>query len=327
MGRSDEATEWTNNVSPDSVVKDLKQCDHKAEVVRSNDALRAQAVPTEAQAHTGAPLAEYLKENQKLFEVDPEPAVDIYKRMHMHVKYSQEKPTARFAVLEDENDDGSSCWALSSAAAISDRLCIATNGAVQVEISGDDILSCCEDCDNDGNGRYFFNLIEFLDCIVKDSCRPYQIPPCGYNTYEAYYNCHAMYKGTPACVKECQPGYDKNYTTDKYYGIASYMLPNSVTAIQRDIMKYGSVVAIYTVYQDFYHYKGGIYMHTAGNATGAHAVKIVGWGQEYNVPYWIIANSWGYDWGENGFFRMILGINDCGIEERVAGVLIGNGKK
>ncbi|PIO61141.1 hypothetical protein TELCIR_17344, partial [Teladorsagia circumcincta] len=43
--------------------------------------------------------------------------------------------------------------------------------------------------------------------------------------------------------------------------------------------------------------------HTSGKVTGGHAVKIIGWGEEKTgnetIPYWIIANSWHNDWGEN----------------------------
>ncbi|PIO52832.1 hypothetical protein TELCIR_25855, partial [Teladorsagia circumcincta] len=66
--------------------------------------------------------------------------------------------------------------------------------------------------------------------------------------------------------------------------------------------------------------------HTAGIRKGAHAVKIIGWGEEKTgnetIPYWIIANSWHNDWGENGFFRMIRGINECAIEMYVAAGLV-----
>ncbi|PIO71834.1 papain family cysteine protease [Teladorsagia circumcincta] len=82
-------------------------------------------------------------------------------------------------------------------------------------------------------------------------------------------------------------------------------------------MKNGPVVAGFLVYEDFAHYKSGIYKHTAGRITGGHAVKLIGWGKENGTPYWLIANSWHDDWGEKGFYRMIRGINNCRIEEMV----------
>ncbi|KIH63214.1 hypothetical protein ANCDUO_06489 [Ancylostoma duodenale] len=51
--------------------------------------------------------------------------------------------------------------------------------------------------------------------------------------------------------------------------------------------------------------------------TGAHAVKIIGWGKENDVPYWLVANSWNTDWGENGYFRILRGENHCNIEKAV----------
>ena len=45
-----------------------------------------------------------------------------------------------------------------------------------------------------------------------------------------------------------------------------------------------------------------------------HAVLLVGWGQEGGVPYWSVKNSWGEDWGENGYFRIIRGRDELSIE-------------
>lgn len=64
----------------------------------------------------------------------------------------------------------------------------------------------------------------------------------------------------------------------------------------------------------FEHYTSGVYVHTAGKNLGGHAVKLIGWGTDAGTPYWLIANSWNSDWGENGFFRIIRGVNECGIE-------------
>merc|ERR1719230_2358950 len=45
-----------------------------------------------------------------------------------------------------------------------------------------------------------------------------------------------------------------------------------------------------------------------------HAVLVVGWGEEDGQKYWRIQNSWGQDWGEDGFFRMVRDENESGIE-------------
>ena len=47
-----------------------------------------------------------------------------------------------------------------------------------------------------------------------------------------------------------------------------------------------------------------------------HAVVIVGYGvdKETNKKFWRIKSSWGPEWGENGYFRLIRGEEACGIK-------------
>ena len=43
----------------------------------------------------------------------------------------------------------------------------------------------------------------------------------------------------------------------------------------------------------------GVYQHVSGKPLGGHAIRILGWGVEEGTPYWLVANSWNYDWGDN----------------------------
>ncbi len=67
---------------------------------------------------------------------------------------------------------------------------------------------------------------------------------------------------------------------------------------------------------EFYHYSNGIFNSTCGNELG-HCLAIVGYGTENGVDYWLIKNSWGTDWGINGYAKMIrqkgMGPGICGI--------------
>ena len=60
--------------------------------------------------------------------------------------------------------------------------------------------------------------------------------------------------------------------------------------------------------------------HMSGNELGGHAIKIIGWGTEDNTDYWLVNNSWNSDWGDHGTFKILRGVNECGIEGEVVGV-------
>ena len=47
-----------------------------------------------------------------------------------------------------------------------------------------------------------------------------------------------------------------------------------------------------------------------------HYVEVVGFGSEGGKNYWIGRNFWGTAWGEEGFFRIVRGGNNLGIEKR-----------
>nr|XP_045013144.1 tubulointerstitial nephritis antigen isoform X5 [Jaculus jaculus] len=86
---------------------------------------------------------------------------------------------------------------------------------------------------------------------------------------------------------------------------------------------------IMQVHDDFFYYKTGIYRHvistneeTKYQKLRTHAVKLTGWGtlrgaQGKKEKFWIVANSWGKSWGENGYFRILRGVNESDIEKLI----------
>ncbi|MBN2399084.1 MAG: hypothetical protein JXI33_01950 [Candidatus Aminicenantes bacterium] len=76
-----------------------------------------------------------------------------------------------------------------------------------------------------------------------------------------------------------------------------------VTAIKAALQT-GPVATSMEVYDDWYnYYESGIYVKTPGAVVkGYHAVVIVGYDDATSC--WIVKNSWGPDWGENGYFRI-----------------------
>ncbi|KAJ8977053.1 hypothetical protein NQ317_000938 [Molorchus minor] len=204
-----------------------------------------------------------------------------------------------------------SCWAFAAVEVMSDRLCIFSAGAKQFVFSPEELVSCCTACGSGCDGGmlnepfiYWTNhgIPSGGDEGSNYGCMPYTAGSTGV---------------TPQCNERCLSNYDKSWSDDIRHGIAAFEVTTTVEQIQHEIMINGPVEAFMTVYQDFYNYGSGIYQYTEGSSVGGHAVKILGWGTDNGIPYWLAANSWGTDFGENGFFRILRGSNNVDIESYV----------
>ncbi|KHJ99381.1 papain family cysteine protease [Oesophagostomum dentatum] len=299
----------------------------------------------------GQELVDYLNSKQSLFKAGlPKMSEEQFKSRLMDLSYLEyEREYAEvesnpdeipesfdsrkqwpecksISIIRDQANCGS-CWAVSAASAMSDKLCIQSKGVVTSLISDTDLLSCCGTfCGYGCSGGYTTKAWQYAVnsgiCTggayrQKGVCKPYSFHPCGKHANQTYYGeCKGTEK-TPECRRICQLGYPKKYQEDKFYASSSYDLTGEAT-IQKEIIKNGPVQAGFVVYEDFRYYTKGIYKHSWGAQLGGHAIKIIGWGVENGTKYWTISNSWNSDWGENGYFRMIRGINDCRLESWVS---------
>ncbi|CDR97544.1 cysteine protease 2, putative [Babesia bigemina] len=100
--------------------------------------------------------------------------------------------------------------------------------------------------------------------------------------------------------------YIKDYVSARGANVASTLLVRAPTV----------VYVAFT--EDLFHYSGGVYNGECPEEQLNHAVLLVGEGYDATVKkrYWLIKNSWGSDWGEDGFIRLERtdkGYDKCGV--------------
>jgi C1A family cysteine protease len=113
---------------------------------------------------------------------------------------------------------------------------------------------------------------------------------------------------------------------DKKYQVHSYQsavlkdksLKEKMILIKNAIYHHGPVITAMNLMKDFIHYEGGIYVYDghSDEQPGGHIVLIIGWHDDITIEnggYWIIKNSAGEQWGENGYARAAYG--QAGIDD------------
>jgi len=203
-----------------------------------------------------------------------------------------------------------SCWDFCSVESFADRLCITGEAPAGTIISPEPILDCSlEGCGGGNPVVAWHYLINNGDTTCTNQC---------------FSGCEAYVSGGGKSPK-CQAGLCEDGTKWPiyYYGGSFTALQNhNISLFMTELYNNGPLQACFNVYENFYTFfdatPAGVYSQASGNLVGGHCVKLVGWGTESGIDYWLFANSWDYSWGDNGYFRMQRGTNLCGIENSVS---------
>ncbi|XP_044005759.1 zingipain-1-like [Aphidius gifuensis] len=201
--------------------------------------------------------------------------------------------------IRNQGQCGSS-WAVSVADVISDRLSLQMNSNITLSAQ------------------------QFIDCIDEEpQCAPGN-PADAWNyatiaklMSEERYPWTGLNDQCQVSTRQCQ---DENCHLNKLYSIDNVIhLSSHHIDLMYEILFKGSVQATMRVGKDFALYNSGIYKCPKNSSSiGYHSVRIVGWSEtDDSEQYWIAANSWGTEWGENGYFKIAKGINECDIESYV----------
>ena len=228
------------------------------------------------------------------------------------------KDGQNFVSPVDDQGGCGSCYAFASAGLLEARARVQTNNVQQPIFSEQEIITCGKDKTyNQGCAGGFAYLTAGKYAMdfgfIEESCAPY---------HPADRTCRSQ------DYENCQRWYSTSYGyVGGYYGATT----NDGGLAMMEAMQNGPLAVGFEVLDDFRSYKNGVYVHTGVKDTFNpfvpvnHAVLAVGYGvcdgsdpncagAAAGTPYWIVKNSWGTGFGMDGYFYILRGTDEVGIE-------------
>jgi cathepsin X len=195
-----------------------------------------------------------------------------------------------------------SCWAMGSTSSLADRWNIKRGAGYfpSAYLSVQNVLACgnakvgCGTCNGGDDGP------------VYQYAQKYGIPDETCNNYQAKdETCTAK----TACYTCSPDGGCSAISKYKMLRVSEYGDASGYTKMKAEIYARGPISCGIDASDKLELYKGGIYSEAGSDIN--HIISVVGWGLDAATKneYWMVRNSWGEPWGEEGFLRIVTSKN------------------
>jgi len=239
--------------------------------------------------------------------------------MDLRKAYPMCFPSVGGSVVRAQGTCGS-CWAFAASTSFLTNVCTAGKGALTLdqvgkrfEVSVQRIISC----NPEGFGCHGGHAIAAGSSLGrtlpgKEILVPYK---CGGG------NSLDHFKSTNTQCDKKPWGGDGNTCAGNVgegkWHFGGVTVVNGETEMMNAIAEGKSLYVSMGVYQNFMQPFTGIYDRIQGEKMGGHAMVALGYGQtQTRKRYWWIQNSWGPQWGEKGYCKILRGENLADIEKQ-----------
>lgn len=181
------------------------------------------------------------------------------------------------------------CWAFATIGSYESAICV--NGGPLLDLSEQYLIDCNKqqyNCSSEG----WVDFNDLTEGVPLESCYPFECPQ------------------RKCQDKPCKSGCPMHYPmADWYYVGYSTEVPGA-DSLKTAIYTHGPVAAGVVVNSAFKHYTGGIFDKCEDGFSTNHGIVLVGWNDDGG--YWILKNSWGTKWGEQGYMRIRYNCSNVG---------------
>ncbi|CAG4908226.1 unnamed protein product [Colias eurytheme] len=190
-----------------------------------------------------------------------------------------------------EQEDCGSCWTFGTTAAV-EGILASINGGRLIRLSNQALIDCAwefgaEGCDG-GTDTAAYQWMMKYGLPTEEEYGPY----------------------------ENKDGFCRISNMTHLYTIRGFVdvTPFSVEALKVALVYHGPLSVSIDATGLLSLYTGGIYYDTYCTTSDLnHEVTLVGYGVNEGEEYWIVKNSWGPEWGIDGYFHISTRDNSCGI--------------